>query len=289
MFTIFRYSLTRFRGAILGWGLSLAGLGIYVVSLYDTILNQNEQFQQLLKAYPPEMMAAFGDATQMGTPSGYLQFTFFSYAPLIVGFFALLAGSALLVADEEKGTLDLVLAHPITRTAMFWGRVTALVISMAAFLLLAWLGFLVLLPNTQLGLNAGEMLLPFISLFANLVLFGSFALLLSLVLPSHRLAGTVTALVLIASFIFSTLVRLDPELEKVSELSPLNYYQGGLAVDGMDWGWFAGQIGFAVLFLLVAWWRFERRDIRVTGEGSWQLPFKMFWNRKLRAIPGNQE
>jgi ABC-2 type transport system permease protein len=36
--------------------------------------------------------------------------------------------------------------------------------------------------------------------------------------------------------------------------------------------WLLGLLGVAALFTLLAWWRFERRDIRVGGEGGWQLP-----------------
>ena len=45
-----------------------------------------------------------------------------------------------------------------------------------------------------------------------------------------------------------------------------------MAIDGLKWGWVAGLLGISVLFAVIAWWRFERRDIRVGGEGSWRLP-----------------
>jgi hypothetical protein len=31
-------------------------------------------------------------------------------------------------------------------------------------------------------------------------------------------------------------------------------------------------VGVSLVFVLLAWWRFERRDIRVGGEGGWNLP-----------------
>jgi hypothetical protein len=40
--------------------------------------------------------------------------------------------------------------------------------------------------------------------------------------------------------------------------------------------------GFAVFFALVAWLLFLRRDIRVSGEGSWRIPGLAF-NRKDSA------
>jgi hypothetical protein len=63
---------------------------------------------------------------------------YFAFMPLILSVFAVLAGGGLLVADEEKGTLDLVLAHPVRRTSLFIGRVAAFVVATLAVLAIAW-------------------------------------------------------------------------------------------------------------------------------------------------------
>src|SRR3972149_603285 len=110
MFTIFWYSLGRSRGQILGWGLILAVLGGYLVGFYDTLAEQQEVMEQLLHSYPPELMAFFGDFGQMFTPQGYLHIEFFSYMPLILGIYAVLAGSGLLAGGGESGTPGLLLA-----------------------------------------------------------------------------------------------------------------------------------------------------------------------------------
>ena len=69
-----------------------------------------------------------------------------------------------------------------------------------------------------------------------------------------------------------SLSRIDEGLEQIARFSPLNYYQGGNAVVDLNGDWLLGLLGVAALFALLAWWRFQRRDIRVAGEGSWQLP-----------------
>ncbi len=283
MITIFIHSLSRSRGTILGWGLSLALLGGYLMNFYDTFAGQQEQLQQLLAQYPPELMAAFGGMSEIFTPHGYVNVEFFSYMPLILGIFAVLTGSGLLAGDEESGTLDLVLAHPVSRTAIYLGRLAAFVVSTLAILFIAWLGFVVVIPNIALELKPDEMALPFLSLLATLILFGGLALLLSMLLPSRRLAGMVAGLLLVASFFIETLARLDEDLEALSKLSPLHYYQGGLALTGMEWGWFGGLLGAAVIFALASWWLFERRDIRVGGEGGWRLPRLAALSRRRKA------
>jgi putative exporter of polyketide antibiotics len=85
MFAEFKHTLRRKRGAIIGWGVGLALYGILMVSLVDLY--------------------------------------YFGYMLVIVGIFAAVAGAGLLVSDEENDILDLVLAHPVSRTALFWGWV----------------------------------------------------------------------------------------------------------------------------------------------------------------------
>src|SRR5262249_30992952 len=87
-------------------------------------------------------------------------------------------------------------------------------------------------------------------------------------------------MVLLVSYFLTTLARLDTSLETVARLSPLFYYQGGEAILNFDGLWFGGLLAVAGLFTVLAWWRFEQRDIRVVGEGGWRWP----WQRRS-AVP----
>jgi ABC-2 type transport system permease protein len=60
----------------------------------------------------------------------------------------------------------------------------------------------------------------------------------------------------------------------------LNFYQGGSAVDGLDWVNLSGLTGISLILSLIAWWLFNRREIRVGGEGGWKLPKLAFGGRK---------
>ena len=202
MFTIFRYSFTRFRGQILGWGLSLAGLGAMVVGLFDMIQERQEQYTKLFESFPKEIMAFFNasDMATMFTPSGFINLEFFSYMTIIVGIFALMLGSGLLAGDEESGILDLIMGHPISRRRLFLERLMAFIAAIIAVLLITWLGFVVVEPSTKMNVSPDRMLLPFVSLFGVLALFGSLALVLSMLLPSRRLSATVSGILMVLIF-----------------------------------------------------------------------------------------
>ena len=271
---IFRYTLRRLRGQILGWGIALALMGVLLISIYDSFAAEQEQFQELLEIYPSEITAFIGDITNMATPEGWVSIEFFSYMPLILGIFAVLTGSGLLVSDEENGRLDLILAYPVSRTALFMGRLLAFVTATVAILVITWLGFIVSMNWSSIDIGWGRMWLPLLSLLAELLLFGTISLLLSMLLPSRRLAATTTGLLLVASFFITGLAKLNEDLEPVAKLSPLNYYQAQEAFEGLNGVWLAGLLAAAVLFAVLAWWCFQRRDIRVGGEGGWRLPWR---------------
>ncbi len=273
MFAEFKHTLRRLRGQMIGWSIGLVLYGVLMVKLFDSIIGI-EGFEQLIASYPEELMAFFGgsDMLALTTPKGYLDVYYFGYMPVIIGIFAVSVGAGLLVGDEEKGILDLVMAHPVSRTALFWGRLLGFAVATIVILLLSWLSWVLPAGSTGMELTWIEFLRPFIPLFAQLLLFGTLALLLSTLLPSARIAGMLTGGLLVANYLTIGLANINDSLQEVVEFTPLYYYQGGDAISSLDAAWLGGLVAVAVVFALLAWWRFQRRDIRVGGEGGWRLP-----------------
>ena len=275
MLTVFRHTLRRSRGQILGWGIGLFLLGLLMMSMYDSFAGQQEEFAALLELYPPELMAFFGDLESMfASPEGWLSTEYLMLMPLILGIFGVLVGSGMLVSDEENGTLDLILAHPVSRTSLFMGRLFAFVVSTVSILAIAWLGLIVPMSWSSGDIALDRLVLPFVSLLAVLLVFSTLPLLLSMLLPSRRMAATTGGLVLVASFFITGLANINEDLERIAKLSPLNYYQTREAFDGLNGEWLAGLLAAALIFAALAWWLFQRRDIRVGGEGGWRLPWR---------------
>jgi ABC-2 type transport system permease protein len=273
MNTILQAQFARFRGQIIGWSIGLGILVLMLVSFYGTIQEQADQLQALVDSYPPEMMAFFGgDFDDFTTPAGYLDAELFSFMlPITLGIFVVLAGSGLLASDEENGILDLIVAQPVSRTGLFLGRLGAFILATLGIILINWGLLVVGAVATDFPATALELLLPFAGLFALIALFGTLALLLSQILPSRRLAAMVSGMLLILTFFVTSLSNLNTDLKGVATFSPFTYYQGGDAMNGLDWTSITGLLAISILFAVLAWWRFEQRDIRVAGEGGWRV------------------
>jgi len=274
MFAEFKHTLRRLRGQIVGWSLGLGLYSLFMALFWDTVLEM-EGLQEMIENYPPEMAAFFGGMSAIATPAGYMNTYYFSMMPVIAGVFAVLAGAGLLAADEEKGILDLVLTYPISRTQIFLARLLALSLGLAIVMAVGWLGWYLPSLGTSMDLSAGAFLLPFLSLFAVLLLFATLALLFSMMLPATRLAATLAGILLVGNYLLVGMANLNEGLQEVVQATPLHYYQGGFAVAGVEWPWLAGLLLTAFLLASASWLLFLRRDIRVGGERSWglHLPF----------------
>jgi ABC-2 type transport system permease protein len=282
MKTTFRYTFSWMRGQVLGWGLGIAALGLIVVPFYNVFMvDKQEDFLKMIEGYPPEFLAFFGgDAAALMTPEGFLGMYAFSMLPVIIGIFAVIAGSGLLANDEENGRLDLILAHPVGRNRLFWGRTISFAAALAGILIIGWLGFCVLLGGSGLPVTWGEMLLPFVPVLAQGLVYGTLALFLSMLLPSRSMAAMGAGIVMVASYFLSSMSSINENIGLIAQFLPYDYFQGGDALNGLKADWLLGLLAASALMALSAWLIFLRRDIRLGGEGSWRLPI---WHEKKPA------
>ena len=273
LWVTFRYTILGLRGQILGWGLVLAAYGLLIVPMFDVMGSEPGRFQQMMASYPPEFLAFFGaDLESMLTPASFLKMYAFSMFPIIIGIFAVQAGSGLIVNDEERGRLDLIIAHPVGRTPFFFGRLLGLWMASVCIMLLAWLGFCLTLRSSSLHLSWGQMLVPFLPLLMQTLVYASLALVLSMLLPARNLAGMISGAVMVASYFLSSLAFMDTRIEAVAKVLPHAYFQTVFDFQELKLAWLAGLLGVCLVMVLLTWVRFLARDIRLSGEGSWKLP-----------------
>lgn len=268
MFATWKYTLRRLLVPTLCWGLLMFGVGFLIVFSFDYMIQKNEQLLiDLVANMPAPLRALVGDPAQFATPKGFLDAKFFLQGGLLLGICAVLTGSGLLATDEEKGRLDLLASYPVSRRGLFWGRTLALAASITTVVLLAWMGLVAALPLTELDVAPLALGLGCLTLLALAMVYAGMALLFSLLLPSRRVAAGIAGAALFVSFLLAMLAPGIDFLRPAHGVLPFRYYQGGQAMGHLDVGSLLVLVGLTAVELLAAWWRFERRDIRVIGEG----------------------
>ena len=85
------------------------------------------------------------------------------------------------------------------------------------------------------------------------------------------LAPLLSGVFLVGNYLLVGLANIDADLKEIVRYTPAHFYQGGLAVNGLEWDWLAGVLAASLLLGLVTWLAFLKRDIRVGGEHGWKL------------------
>src|SRR3954452_23349391 len=84
-----------------------------------------------MAAYPQDVLAAF-NYTDLASPAGYLGGAVYGLlVPLLVAVFMIAWGARAVAGDENAGTLELVLAHPVSRVSLALQRFAGQLAGMA--------------------------------------------------------------------------------------------------------------------------------------------------------------
>ena len=146
MMPMLRKALWDVRWTTLWFGL---GMGLYTLAMilyFPSIQHSIASIKAMLEANR-QLMQAFG-VTDISTLSGYLGGYILNVIwPLVIGGFAVVAGSAVVAKEIASGTVEEWLALPASRTRLLGAKVVAVAIAcvvvVAATLVAIWLGALI--------------------------------------------------------------------------------------------------------------------------------------------------
>ena len=273
--TIASYSLKRSFSIILGWGIPLMLLGIITIPFYDLVAENEKQLRPVLDTLKPLLKSFVGgdEAAQVFTPEGFIALRYFAFLPVVMGIFGSVYGSGLLAADEERGILDFLMAHPISRSQIFWGRLLSFLLSLILIIGFGWFGlWLGVLKAESMNFSPVKLWLPYLSVFAVTWLFACLSFALSMVMPSRSAAAMFSGIIVLAGYIITNLSKAIKGLESWALFSPITYFQSN-AMMGLKLNPLTVLFVSSVIFVVFAWKAFVNRDIRVAGDGGWKIPF----------------
>ncbi|MGH2508073.1 MAG: ABC transporter permease subunit, partial [Ktedonobacteraceae bacterium] len=171
--SIWSKSLRDYRVAILSWGI---GLGLLMLTIFASAT------PAVLDLYI-SLAASFrflGDPYAVQTPEGYATVRLLeAFFPLLLSIWPILAGARLVRGEEERGTLDLVLATPNARARIILEKLAALVIALLLIAVCFTLGTVAGEPSANAHVDLVRALLTGLNLSLLAFFFGMVALLIS--------------------------------------------------------------------------------------------------------------
>jgi len=138
--SLFAKTLRDGRLSLAGWSLGLVLISFYLAYVFPFISNSPE-LVRVLDSLPPVIRNLIGKANPLQSAAGFFNVQPFSvFAPLLFLIFAVARGSDTLAGEEERGTLELLLAAPLSRRRLVLEKFAALAVEVVWLSLCLWGG-----------------------------------------------------------------------------------------------------------------------------------------------------
>lgn len=139
MWAIFSRTLKDRRVTFLIYCLASIALLWMYIALFPAFKDQSASLEALMKNYPESFMKAFNfDIKSFTTIEGYLSTEQFSFVwPLMLMFLMIGYAGFAFSGEIEKGTIEILLAQPISRVKLFLSRFVVGVVMLILFVILS--------------------------------------------------------------------------------------------------------------------------------------------------------
>lgn len=260
---VFSKSIKDNRRGWIGWGLALAALAAMYAGFWPSV--SNPEMAAAIDAYPEALKEAM-HMQDLTRPEGYLGSSVYGLLiPLLMAVFAISAGVRSVASDEEAGTLDLVLAHPVGRISLALQRLGAVAAAVAFIAGLVTLAVIALRgPASFEEVPAANIAAIGFQLACFGLFFGALAYAVGAWTGSRAAAIGAGAAAAVLSYLADSFLPQVEALQWTEKLSPFEWYLGGQPLlNGLDWPGIGLLAGAGALWAALGTWRFSRRDIAV--------------------------
>lgn len=249
------------RWQIVGFALGMAMMSSTTVWLWPSVRDTLQNFE-----LPPAIQALLGSKLDLATAAGYLSGRYFAWTIILVIVYAVIAGTGAIAGEESAGTMDLLLAQPVSRRAAVLEKLVALVAGTALIIAGGYAGFLISIPTVRIDISLIDLAIASANMLPIVLLFLTMSLWAGAVAPNRGAAAGAMIAFATATYFLYTISNGVESLRWMRYTSPFYYYGAGLPlVYGIVW-WHVGLLlGVATLFVVLALRTFERRDVSAGG------------------------
>lgn len=222
--TAFGLELRRSRQLLFWLAVVVAAYAGFITVFYTNVVQNAAEFENLVKAYPKALMAAFGIEGSLADPGVFLGGYVYSFIWPLVAAIGAIALASRIATDADRGFLDIALATPLSRLTYLGGSIVTQLVGLAV-LALAMVGAVIVgdlliepdFPTASVALSAIH------SIVFAYAIAGPATLLAVLVLDRGRAAG-IAAGVLVAMYLLNVIGALAPDLEPATVVSIFHHF-----------------------------------------------------------------
>ena len=262
--SVFAKSLRDLRRSFAWWAFGLAGYVALIASVYPTI-RDNPDLNELVESYPEALKAfiAFGSQLDFTSAAGYLGSELFSFMmPALFLVAAVGHGAGTLAGEEERGTIDLLLSSPLSRSRIAVEKLAAMCVELAGLGVVLWLALWLGGRAFSMEVSGVHLAAATAALVVLALAYGAIAFMVAAGTGRKVLAIGVTVALAVGGYLVNSLASLVDGLEPFQKATPFYHYAVSDPLrSGLEATHALVLLGIAAAATAVAVVAFERRDL----------------------------
>jgi ABC-2 type transport system permease protein len=254
------------RRSTLWWIGGLVGLVLFTVALYPSIRGQSS-FDQVLADLPEGFKAVIGyeGGIPLTSPPGYLHARLFAtLAPLVILVFGIGAGAQAIGGSEDAGTLEPLLANPVTRDRVAVERYLAMVALLVVLVAVLAVALVAVGPpfGALDGVPLSGLLGACAGVFGIALLHASLAFAVGAATGRRAPSIAVATAVAVAGYLVQSLLSLTDALRPLRLVTPWHWYlDRNMLAEGPSVAAIVLPLLVSLPLFLAGWAAFRRRDL----------------------------
>jgi len=263
---VFQKALRDQWRSLLSWGIGLVALAVIMAAFYPSISSMtsiNQYFEEL----PKGMMQIFigTEIIDYTSPVGYFSTELFSFmVPLLFLIFGVGLGTAVIAGEEDRGTLDFLLANPVSRWRVVIDKFGVILVSMIALAVVFWAGLAISVAAMNIEIDLMKLAEATLGALLVAMVFATFSLFLGCLKGNRSVSLGVSGGLAVLTYFLNTLGSIVNGLKDYRFLSPFYHYmEPNTLKNGIDPGHTMVLVGLILVFFIASIPVFQRRDIAV--------------------------
>jgi ABC-2 type transport system permease protein len=248
------------RRTLIGWAIGFAIVSLVYGGFYP--FAATPEYAELIESMPPGISEAFG-WDEIASAHGYMGSTVFGIlGPVLALVMAIGLGARAIAGSEEDGSLELLIAQPVSRTRVVLQKAAALGVAVLGAGIVVFLAILAIRGPIDLDLPISHIAAASFNLALFGLLFGTVAILVGAITGKKGLAVGATAGIAVIAFLANGLAPQVDALAWAQNISPFAWANGSDTLrDGIDPLMTLLLAGVSALAVVGAVFAFDRRDV----------------------------
>lgn len=257
--SVFVKTLWEKRRAWMGWAVGVAAFSLINMAFYPSV-RDNDAFAQLADEMPEFLRALFGD--DFVSPVGYLDSQLFSLmVPLLLLIYAANRGADAIAGEEDRGTLELLMSAPLSRTRLVVEKAMAVTVATGLLALVVFVCVAGTLELVSLDMAVANVAAATVGSLVVALFLGIGALALGAATGQKTYGYVLVAVLGVGGYLVDSLSQLVDALDPIRWLSPFFYYRESSPLErGFEAPNMLVLVAATITLLVIGIWAFNRRD-----------------------------